>query len=309
MDLSVVLFTSDRGITPADAARAAEDAGFHAFYVPEHSHIPTSRDSAHPGTGGELPDDRYLRILDPWVALATAAAVTSRIRLGTAVALPMEHDPITLAKTVATLDHLSGGRVTLGVGFGWNVEELEDHGVPGNRRRTVLREYLELMRRLWTDEVATYDGEFARLKPSWAWPKPVQKHVPVLVGAGGTPRNIDWIVAHADGWITTPVETDIEERAGALREAWAVAGREGSPRVVVLLGSRLQPGQLERWAQAGVDEVMFGLPDKEPDEVGAFIAKLGASLGLPGDAPGDALGDTPGDTLGDTLGDAARVRA
>ena len=190
----MVLFTSDRGITPADAARAAEAAGFDAFYVPEHSHIPTSRDSAHPGTGGEIPDDRYLRILDPWVALATAAAVTSTIRLGTAVALPMEHDPITLAKTIATLDHLSGGRVTLGVGFGWNVEELEDHGVPAKRRRTVLREYLELMRSLWTDEVAAYDGEFASLKPSWAWPKPVQAHVPVLVGAGGTPKNFAWIV-------------------------------------------------------------------------------------------------------------------
>ena len=200
MDLSVVLFTSDRGITPADAAKAAEDAGFHAFYVPEHSHIPTSRDSAHPGTGGDLPDDRYLRILDPWVALSTAAAVTSTIRLGTAVALPMEHDPITLAKTLATLDHLSGGRVNLGVGFGWNVEELEDHGVPGKRRRTVLREYLELMQQLWTEEVASYDGEYASLKPSWAWPKPVQQpRIPILVGAGGTPRNFDWIVANADG--------------------------------------------------------------------------------------------------------------
>ena len=129
MDLSVVLFTSDRGITPADAARAAEEAGFHAFYVPEHSHIPTSRDSNHPGTGGELPDDRYLRILDPWVALATAAAVTSTIRLGTAVALPMEHDPITLAKTLATLDHLSGGRVTLG-----RRVRLERRGARGPRR-------------------------------------------------------------------------------------------------------------------------------------------------------------------------------
>ena len=278
MDHSVVLFTSDRGITPADAAKAAEDAGFHAFYVPEHSHIPTSRDSAHPGTGGELPDDRYLRILDPWVALASAVSVTSRIRLGTAVALPMEHDPITLAKTIATLDHLSGGRVTLGVGFGWNVEELEDHGVPGNRRRTVLREYLELMRTLWDDEVASYDGEFAKLRPSWAWPKPEQERLPILVGAGGTPRNFDLIVAHADGWITTPIETDIEERAASLNKAWRAAGRAGSPRIVVLVTSRLEPGQLEGWAEAGVDEVMFGLPDKEPEDVRRFIAKLGASL-------------------------------
>ena len=279
MDLSVVLFTSDRGITPADAAKAAEDAGFDGFYVPEHSHIPTSRDSAHPGTGGEIPDDRYLRVLDPWVALASAVPVTSTIRLGTAVALPMEHDPITLAKTIATLDHLSGGRVTLGVGFGWNVEELEDHGVPASRRRTVLREYLELMRGLWSEEVSSYDGEFAQLRPSWAWPKPVQQpRVPILVGAGGTPKNFDWIAANADGWITTPIETEVEQRVGALRAAWTAAGRHGAPRVVVLVASRLEPGQLERWAGAGVDEVMFGLPDRAPDEVRQFVAGLGDKL-------------------------------
>ncbi len=282
MDLSVVLFTSDRGITPAEAARAAEAAGFHAFYVPEHSHIPTSRDSDHPGTGGELPDDRYLRILDPWVSLATAAAVTSTIRLGTAVALPMEHDPITLAKTLATLDHLSGGRVTLGVGFGWNVEELEDHGVPRKKRRTVLREYLELMQQLWIHEVASYDGEFARLRPSWAFPKPVQQpRIPILVGAGGTAKNFAWIVKNADGWITTPIETDIEDRVAELNEAWRAAGRAGDPRIVVLLTTRLQPGQLERWEELGVDEVMFGLPDKGGDEVATFIGRLGASLNRP----------------------------
>ena len=251
MDLSVVLFTSDRGITPADAAKAAEDAGFHAFYVPEHSHIPTSRDSAHPGTGGEIPDDRYLRILDPWVSLATAAAVTSTIRLGTAVALPMEHDPITLAKTLATLDHLSGGRVTLGVGFGWNVEELEDHGVPGKKRRTVLREYLELMGELWTKEVASYDGEFAHLKPSWAYPKPVQQpRIPILVGAGGTPKNFDWIVRTPTAGSPRRSRPTSRSAWPRLTEAWARGGREGKPRIVVLLTSRLEPGQLERWAGA-----------------------------------------------------------
>ena len=126
----VVLFTSDRGITPAELARAAEERGFDTIYVPEHTHIPVRRDAAHPTGGEELPDDRYLRTLDPWVSLATAAAVTSRIRLSTAVALPVESDPITLAKTIATLDHLSGGRVTIGAGFGWNTDELEDHHVP-----------------------------------------------------------------------------------------------------------------------------------------------------------------------------------
>ncbi len=130
----IVLFSSDRGITPAALARAAEERGFDTIYVPEHTHIPVKRTAAHPGTGDEsLPDDRYTRTLDPWVSLATAAAVTTRIGLSTAVALPVESDPITLAKTIATLDHLSGGRVTIGAGFGWNTDELEDHHVPAEQ--------------------------------------------------------------------------------------------------------------------------------------------------------------------------------
>src|SRR6516225_842816 len=185
----IVLFTSDRGITPAQAAKAAEERGFDAFYVPEHTHIPVKREAAHPRTGDEtLPDDRYTRTLDPWVCLATAAVATSRIRLSTAVALPTESDPVTLAKTIATLDYLSGGRVTLGIGFGWNTDELADHGVPAARRRTVLREYIESMRALWSSDEASYEGEFVSFGPSWAWPKPPQHaaaRLPVLLGAGG----------------------------------------------------------------------------------------------------------------------------
>ncbi|ONM47876.1 TIGR03619 family F420-dependent LLM class oxidoreductase, partial [Nocardia donostiensis] len=180
MRFGIVLFTSDRGISPAVAARAAEDHGFHSFYVPEHTHIPVKREAAHPQTGdASLPDDRYMRTLDPWVSLATAAAVTDRIELATAVALPVEHDPITLAKTIATLDHLSGGRVMLGAGFGWNTDELADHGVPPKKRRTVLREYLGAMRALWSQDEAAYDGEYVSFGPSWAWPKPVDRTVPV----------------------------------------------------------------------------------------------------------------------------------
>ena len=123
----LVLFSSDRGITPAALALAGEQRGFDTIYVPEHTHIPVRRDAAHPTGGESLPDDRYTRTLDPWISLATAAAVTSRIRLSTAVALPVESDPITLAKQIATLDHLSGGRVTIAAGFGWNTDELEDH--------------------------------------------------------------------------------------------------------------------------------------------------------------------------------------
>ena len=276
----LVLFTSDRGITPAALASAAEERGFDTFYVPEHTHIPVRRDAAHPGTGDEtLPDDRYTRTLDPWISLATAAAVTSRIRLSTAVALPVESDPITLAKQVATLDHLSGGRVEIGAGFGWNTDELADHGVPAGRRRTVLREYVEAMRALWTQEEAAYDGEFVSFGPSWAWPKPA-RHVPLVIGAGAGPRTFDWIARHADGWMTTPQQRDITDQIGALQRAWAAAGREGRPDVRVLIAFRPDPDDLAAWAEAGATELIWGVPDKEPDEVLASLDRLAARLGL-----------------------------
>ncbi|MEV6772573.1 LLM class F420-dependent oxidoreductase [Nocardia sp. NPDC051030] len=278
MRFGIVLFTSDRGITPAAAAKAAEERGFHSFFVPEHTHIPVKREAAHPQTGdASLPDDRYMRTLDPWVALGTAAAVTSRIELSTAVALPTESDPITLAKTIATLDHLSGGRVTIGAGFGWNTDELTDHGVPGNKRRTVLREYMEAMRALWTQEEASYSGDFVSFGPSWAWPKPVQSHVPLLIGAGGTERTFQWIARSADGWITTPYESDVSASMTLLMKCWQEAGREGAPRVVAL-DYKPDPDKLARWADAGVTDVLYGLPDKPEADVLAYLDRLAGKL-------------------------------
>ncbi len=278
MRVGLVLFASDRGITPAAAAKAGEEHGFDSFYVPEHTHIPVRRQAAHPRTGdAALPDDRYLRTLDPWVALATAAAVTSRITLGTAVALPVEHDPISLAKTIATLDHLSGGRVVLGVGFGWNTDELADHGVPTARRRTMLAEYLAAMRTLWTQDEADYDGEWVSFGPSWAWPKPARAHIPTVVGAAGTDRNFRWIARHADGWLSTPGEQDVEDRLPKLRQAWHEAGRDGDPQVVLLAG-KPDPARLARWRDLGVDEVVYGLPDRAEADVLAYLDRLAATV-------------------------------
>jgi probable F420-dependent oxidoreductase len=245
MQASLTLFTSDRGITPADAARLA--------------------------------DDRYMRTLDPWVALGTACAVTTRVRLSTAVALPVEHDPITLAKSIATLDHLSGGRVSLGVGFGWNIDELADHHVPAGRRRTMLREHLEAMRALWTQEEAEYCGELVEFGPSWAWPKPVQSHIPVLVGAAGTEKNFKWIARSADGWMTTPRDLNIDEPVKHLQDAWAAADRAGAPQIVAL-DFKPEADKLAHWQQLGVTEVLFGLPDRSPDDVAAYIERLAAKL-------------------------------
>ncbi len=284
MKYGVVLFTSDRGITPARAAQVAESAGFDTFAVPEHTHIPVRREAPHPRTGGNsLPDDRYMRTLDPWVALATAASVTSTIRLSTVVALPAEHDPIALAKTIASLDHVSGGRVTLGIGFGWNTDELADHGVPAGRRRTVLREYLEAMRALWSAQEASYEGEFVSFGASWAWPKPPQQlatGLPVLLGAGGTERTFRWIARSADGWITTPNDTEIERQVALLHQVWREAGRDGLPAVTALAG-RPDLDELTSWAEAGVTEVLFGLPDRSADDVATYIAKLAARLAIP----------------------------
>ncbi len=279
MEFGITLFTSDRGITPAAAAREVERFGFDSFYVPEHTHIPVRRDAAHPQTGDEsLPDDRYMRTLDPWVALGTCASVTERIRLGTAVALPVEHDPITLAKTIATLDHLSGGRVTLGVGYGWNLDELTDHGVPIAKRRTMLREYLEGMQALWSQQEASYEGEFLSFGPSWAWPKTIQQpRVPVIVGAAGNEKNFKWIARAADGWMTTPIEQDIDDNVLLLRKIWADAGREGSPRIVVL-DRKPVPETLARWEDLGVDEVVYGMPDADEPTVVAYLEKLAGKL-------------------------------
>jgi probable F420-dependent oxidoreductase len=290
MRYGVVLFTSDRGITPARAARAAEAVGFDTFYVPEHTHIPVRRDAPHPRTGTqELPDDRYMRTLDPWVSLSGAAAVTSDIRLGTAVALPAEHDPITLAKTIASLDHLSGGRVVLGLGFGWNTDELSDHGVPAGRRRTVVREYLEAMQALWSQDEASYAGEFVAFGPSWAWPKPVQQpRIPVIVGAGGSDKVFAWIARSADGWLTTPGETDLDAKVARLHRAWRDAGRSGEPQVHVLAG-KPDPGTLAHWQETGVTDVAFGLPDRAEDEVVGYLGRLAGRVGLapaPVPAPG-----------------------
>jgi len=293
MDFGIVLFTSDRGISPADAAAAAETNGFNTFYVPEHSHIPTKRAVAHPATGdASLPDDRYMRTLDPWVSLATACAVTTKIRLSTAICLPVQHDCITLAKSIATLDHLSGGRVEVCAGFGWNLDELADHNVPAGRRRTMLREYIEAMRELWTKEEASYSGEFVNYGPSWAWPKTVQDHVPVLIGATGNEKNFKWIAKYADGWMSTPQDADIERLVKELYAEWDSVGRTGLPRIVVLDMQKPDASRLSRWADAGVSEVLYALPDKSTEEVQAYLGRLSDKLRAFG--PLDACAATTG---------------
>jgi probable F420-dependent oxidoreductase len=272
------LFATDRSITPAAIARAAEERGFDALYVPEHTHIPTSRRTPWPG-GGELPDE-YRRSLDPFVALATAAAATTRLRLGTGVCLVAQRDPIVTAKEVATLDYLSNGRFVFGIGIGWNQDEAESHGVDFPRRRSQTREHMLLMERLWADEVASFEGTYAKLAPSWAWPKPVQRpRPPILVGGAPSPSLFAHIAEYADGWL--PVGgAGVAAALPDLRAAFAQAGRDPGAAQIVPYGVIPDEGKLTHYRSLGVDEVIFQLPSAGPDVILPILdryAKLIAS--------------------------------
>jgi probable F420-dependent oxidoreductase len=266
VQIGLTLFATDRTLSPVELAREAELRGFHSLYLPEHTHIPVSRRTPPPTGEAELPE-AYKRTLDPVVALAAAAAVTERLLLGTGVALVAQHDPIALAKACATLDHLSGGRLVLGVGYGWNVEEMEDHGVDPRRRRARVRETVLAMQRLWTQEVAEFAGEFVRFAPSWQWPKPVQRPRPrTLVGGGAGPTLFSHVAEWADGWI--PIGgAGLREALPRLREAFAARGRDPAALHVVPLGVLPERGKLEHYERLGVTEVALRVPAAGRDAV------------------------------------------
>ena len=272
MELGVTIFATDRSMAPADVAREAEARGFASLFVPEHTHIPVSRETPPP-TGDEQLADEYRRTLDPWVALATAAAVTRRIRLGSGVALVAQHDPIALAKTVASLDHLSGGRAVLGVGFGWNREEMRDHGVDFARRRERVRETVLAMQALWSREEASFAGEFVRFAPSWQWPKPVprspgdpQPRPRVLLGGGAGPKLFAHLAEWADGWM--PIGgAGLKQALPELRRLFAERGRDPAALHVVPMGVLPDRAKLDYYASLGVTEAVLRLPSAPRDEV------------------------------------------
>lgn len=277
MDHGVVTFVTDYSISPAELARAAEDLGFESLFVTEHTHIPASRESPWPG-GAELPRE-YAHTLDPFVALATAAAVTTTLRVGTGVCLVAQHDPIVLAKQVATLDHVSGGRVLLGVGAGWNREEMRHHGVDPDTRFGRMREHVEAMRAIWTEDEASYAGRHVSFERIWSWPKPVQPGgPPVLVGGSG-PKVFDRVLAYGDGW--TPIGrqtgdlTEIGDRIVELQERAAAAGRGRIP--VTVYGGSTTPDTLTRFAAVGVDRVLHLLPSAGAEDVVPLLQRIAAA--------------------------------
>jgi probable F420-dependent oxidoreductase len=257
VELGIAVFATDVSWPVADLAREVEARGFASFAVPEHTHMPLDH-SPHPAGQG-LPEE-YKRTLDPVVALTTAAAVTDRIRLLFGVSLVAQHDPIVLGKAVASLDHVSGGRVELGVGYGWNRPELAHHGVAWSQRRAVVRDRVRTIRALWADDEATVDLPHVQLAPSWSWPKPVQRPgPPIVLGAALGPRTLRDLAADFDGWL--PIgRTAALDGLPKLREAWAEAGRDGRPSVHVL-GAAPDEAKLRDLATGGeVDRVTLWLP-------------------------------------------------
>lgn len=267
MDFGVLIFPTDTAIRPDHLAREVEARGFESLWFPEHSHIPSARRTPWGGVEGAPPlPEQYWRSHDQFVALSFAAAATENLKLGTGITLLAQRDPIWTAKEVASLDHLSAGRVILGVGYGWNKEEMAHHGIRYENRRELLREKMLLMKELWTKDEASFEGEHMSLEPSWAWPKPVQEpHPPVLMGAGAGPNTIEHMVEFCDGWIPLGTRHDIEGKVKEVRQAIAHAGRDPETFNITCFGGKAD--QVDTLREAGVDRVIFNLPPLGPDVV------------------------------------------
>ena len=266
MKIGITLFATDLSISPVELAREAEARGFYSLYIPEHTHIPTSRRTPPP-TGDATLAEEYKRSLDPYIALAAASSVTEKIRLGTGIGLVAQHDPITFAKELATLDLISQGRLVLGIGYGWNHEEMENHGIDVKRRRALVREKMLAMQALWSSEVAEFHGEFVRFEPSWQWPKPVQQPRPrVLVGGAAGPVLFDHISEYADGWL--PIGgAGVKEALEALRSAFGARGRDPDSVHLVPMGILPTERKLAYYREIGVTEAVLRVPSAGRDEV------------------------------------------
>jgi probable F420-dependent oxidoreductase len=272
MDLGLAHFLTDYGMQPAELGRRAEERGFESLFLPEHTHIPVSRDTPYPA-GTELPEE-YWHTLDPFAALAAIAAVTERLKIGTGVCLIIQRDPIVTAKEVATVDHMSGGRFLFGIGAGWNREEMENHGTDPETRFRRMRESVEAMKAIWTQDEAEYHGRLIDFDPIWCWPKPVQKpHPPILVGGLGE-RVLDRVVAYGDEWIPNRVKSpeDLGERIAELQRRAEAAGRGRIP--VTVFGAKPEVRLLERLKTAGVKRCLFYLQPGDPGEVERRLDEL-----------------------------------
>jgi probable F420-dependent oxidoreductase len=275
MRYGIAVFDTDQAADPGTIARMVEERGFESLFLPEHTHIPASRQTPYPA-GGELPRE-YARTYDPFVALTAAAAATERILIATGICLVIERDPIITAKEVASLDRLSGGRFLFGVGAGWNVEEMRNHGTDPRRRFSLMRERVEAMKEIWTEDEASYHGEHVNFDRIWCWPKPLQDpHPPILVG-GNAEHVLDRVVAFGDEWMPNRV-SGLRERIARLNDLAREAGR--GPFPVTLSGARPDPELIERGEEVGIHRCTFYIRPADEHETERQLDELASTLGL-----------------------------
>lgn len=267
MDFGVFIFPTDTAIRPDVLAKEVEDRGFESLWFPEHSHIPSSRATPWGGAKDAPPlPEMYWHTVDQFVAMSYAAAATTTLKIGSGITLLAQRDPIWTAKQVASVDFLSEGRVIFGIGYGWNKEEMAHHGVAYTERRALLREKVLMMKALWTEDEAAFDGELLDLEPSWAWPKPVQKpHPPIMMGGAAGPKTIAHMVEFCDGWIPLATRHDIADQVSRVREAVADADRDPSAFNITAYGTKVE--LVDGLREAGVDRAVFTLPPLGPDVI------------------------------------------
>jgi probable F420-dependent oxidoreductase len=270
MQVGIAMFVTDETLHPAELGALVEAHGFDSLFVPEHTHIPLSRLTPHPR--GPL-QEHYKRTLDPFVSLTAAAAATTRLLVGTGVCLVPQRDPILLAKEVATLDLLSGGRFLFGIGAGWNVDEMQNHGTDPSTRFKLMRERIEAMKAIWTQDEASYHGELVDFDPIWQWPKPVQKpHPPVLMGGGG-PKVLDRVLDYADGWV--PNAQPFEVLAARNDELQRRAAELGRPHIPVsVFMDEPQDDVLERMDAIGIDRAVIWVDPSPRDVAEAALVRI-----------------------------------
>ncbi len=268
MNVGVALYLSDETIPPDELAVACEQRGIESLLFPDHSHIPNSRRTPWPGsTTGEPIPEVYKRMIDPFVALGAAAALTTTLRIGTCVALPAQRDVLQLAKEVATVDWLSGGRMIFGIGFGWNADEMANHGVAMADRWDIVAEKVEAMKLLWTQDIAEYHGAHVDFSPSWAWPKPVQRpHPPILIGGGWGPRLLASVVRLADGWMPVSARSSIKSRLELLHAEAERQGRDPATLSVTVTDAKADLDSFRSLEAEGIERVLLSVPVGSRDD-------------------------------------------
>lgn len=267
MRIGLLIFPTDKGIQPVELGREAEARGFDTVWFPEHSHIPVSRRTPWGGREGAPPlPEEYWRTHDQFVALAAIAGTTTTLRLATGITLVAQRDPVWLAKEVASLDHISGGRFTLGIGFGWNHEEMETHGTDIRLRRAVVREKILACKELWTQDEAEFHGEHVHLEPSWSWPKPVQQpHPPIVIGASPTPLHFRHVIEYADAWMPIEGRYPIDEKWVELQRLAGESGRDPATLQLGVFGAKPDADRLSQLRDIGTSFVALGLPALDRD--------------------------------------------